>query len=185
MFLATVQSSLGRTEQKRKQRAAMNGQQVRRNNEERRNKRAADTLAKQRQAQTMLQATVMTHTASSTRTPEARRQSIRRVRKCIPKHADSYGDTIEDLITKVTPWKKTALEEHNLLSSTDQKEHAAVGVHVQTAIQDLSNKKDSGSREVRSAYLRFLNKYGSMRHQSNCFAMNRKTLALSRKAKGR
>ena len=133
----------------------------------------------------MLQVTVMTQTASSTRTPEARRQSLCRAWKCMPKHAVSYADTIEDLISKVTPWKKTALEEHSVLSSTDQKEHAAVGEHVQTAIQDLSNKKDSGIREVRSVYLRILNKYGSMRHQSNCFAMNRKTLALSKKAKVR
>ena len=125
----------------------------------------------------------MTQTASSTRTPEARRQSLCRVRKCIPNHADSYADTIEDLITKVTPRKKTALEEHSVLPSAGQKEHAAVGQHVQAAIQDLSNKKDIDSREARSAYLRILNKYGSMPHQRNWFAMNRKTLTLSKKPK--
>ena len=40
-----------------------------------------------------------------------------------------------------------------------------------------------GSRKIRSAYLRILNKFGSRRHQSNWFVMNRKTLALSKKPK--
>ena len=111
-------------EQKRKQRAAMNGKQVRRNNEKRRNKRVADTLAKQRQAHAMLQATVMTQTASSTRTPEAIRLSLCRVRTCMPKGMDSYGDRIEH--PKVTPRKKTALEEHSVLPSAEQKEQVNV-----------------------------------------------------------
>ena len=127
--------------QKRKQRAAMNGQQVRRNNEKRRDKRASDRLAKQRQAHAMLQATVMIRTASSTRTPEAMRQSLCRARKRMPKHADSYADASVDLITnEVTTRKKTALEEHGVLPSAEQEEHVGECVQTDCHVRDLSNK---------------------------------------------
>ena len=71
----------------------------------------------------------------------------------------------------VCGWVEGLIEEHSMLSSTEQKEHATGSV----------KQKDSESREVRSAYMRILNKYGSMRHQSNWFAINRKTMALSKK----
>ena len=67
--------------------------------------------------------------------------------------------------------RKVLIEEHSMLSSTEQKELATGSV----------KQKDSESREVRSAYMRILNKYGSMRHQSNWFSINRKTMALSKK----
>ena len=86
------------------------------------------------------------------------------------------------------PRKKTAIEEQSVVSSTEQKENAAVGkwkYYVYRLPYRICQRKRTalGSREVRSAYLRILNKFGSRRHQSNWFAMNRKNLALSKKPK--
>lgn len=115
--------------------------------------------------------------AQDVRNPAARRKSLQRVRKAMPKQPAQFANTATDLIKKASPRKAAAMRDKNI-SPTEGKMEAALQEVVASC---LSEPKQSATRRSVGSSMHILKKHKLMRKVSKKFGVSRKLLSKAKK----
>lgn len=100
--------------------------------------------------------------AQDVRNPAARRKSLQRVRKAMPKQPAEFANTATDLIKKASPRKAAAMRDKNI-SSTERRIEAALQEVVASC---LSEPKQSATRRSVGRTMHILKKHKLTRKAS-------------------